>query len=125
MEARAYSIPILSAAAPATPAQPSAPPAAAPPSDDILRQKIVGSWGQTPACPDGHLTFNADGSFQSAGANQSDAVTGTYTIDGGHLAGTSGDSEMPTMLVNFDGEMLLLDDGSGSPQRLNRCTTPQ
>ena len=39
--------------------------------------------------------------------------------------GTSGDSDMPAMLVDFDGEMLLLDDGSGSPQRLNRCTTPQ
>ncbi len=98
---------------------------AAPPSDDVIRQKIVGSWGQTPTCTDGHLTFNADGTFSSGSDNPDNDVKGTYTIDKGHLSGQNGDTDMPVMLIDFDGETLLLDDGSGSPQRLDRCQTAQ
>ncbi len=99
--------------------------AAAAPTDDIIRQKIVGSWGKSVTCPDGHLTFNADGSFISAGANADEAVNGTYAIDKGRLTGQTGDTEMPVMLVDFDGETLLLDDGGGNPERLDRCQAAQ
>ncbi len=99
--------------------------AAAAPTDDVIRQKIVGSWGKSPACADGRLTFNADGSFVSQGAQQSDSVDGTYTIDQGRLNGHSGDNDMPAVLVDFDGEALLLDDGSGNPDRLARCQAAQ
>lgn len=116
------------AAPPATPAAPEAPDVTAPavpPADDVIRQKIVGSWGQSATCAEGRLTFNADGSFLSKGAGEPDGVTGTYVIDHGRLTGENGDNDMPTMLVNFDGDKLLLDDGSGSPQRLDRCQAPQ
>lgn len=98
---------------------------AAPPDDAVLRQKIVGSWGQTLTCTDGRLIFNADGTFVSAGRNPDGNVTGTYVIDQGRLTGHSGDTDMPAMLVGFDGDVLLLDDGSGDQQRLNRCQTAQ
>ena len=32
---------------------------------------------------------------------------------------------MPVMLVDFDGDTLLLDDGSGEPDRLDRCQAAQ
>jgi hypothetical protein len=98
---------------------------AAPPTDDVMRQKIVGSWGRSPTCDDGRLTFNADGSFTSGGGNPDSAVSGTYAIADGRLTGENGDNDMPDMLVDFDGEALLLDDGSGSPQRLDRCQPAQ
>ncbi len=98
---------------------------AAPPADDVIRQKIVGSWGDTPACAEGSLTFNQDGSFSSKAADGSDRVSGTYTIDGGRLSGKNGDNSMPVVLVDFDGEALLLDDGSGNPDRLARCQAAQ
>lgn len=129
---------VAAAAAPATPATPAqpavpgteaAPPApgtqAVPPSDDVIRQKIVGSWGQSATCAEGHLTFNADGTFLSKGADQAEGITGTYVVDRGRLTGQNGDNDMPAMLVAFDGDSLLLDDGSGKPQRLDRCQTPQ
>ncbi len=98
---------------------------AAPPSDDVIRQKIVGSWGQSATCQDGHLTFNADGSFESAGASADSKVNGTYAIDKGQLSGRVGENDMPVVLVDFDGDTLLIDDGSGSPERLDRCQTTQ
>ncbi len=98
---------------------------ATPPPDDVLRQKIVGSWGQSAACADGRLTFNADGSFVSAGATADESVKGTYSIDQGKLTGQSDDTDMPVMLVDFDGDTLLLDNGGGDPERLARCTTAQ
>jgi hypothetical protein len=99
--------------------------AAAAPSDDEIRQKIVGSWGQAATCGEGHLTFNADGSFESAGPTTGGKLSGTYSIDGGRLSGQNGDNDMPVMLVDFDGDTLLLDNGSGDPERLSRCTPPQ
>jgi hypothetical protein len=116
--------------APATPgapaaATPGAAPPAAKPSDDVLRQKIVGSWGRSVTCDDGRLTFNADGSFTSGGGNPDNAVSGTYAIADGRLTGENGDNTMPDMLVDFDGDALLLDDGSGNPERLSRCQAAQ
>ena len=108
-------------ATPAAPAAPAASTAAAQPPDTVLRQKIVGSWGQTPACEAGRLTFKADGTFESKGAKAENGVSGTYAIDQGRLSGHNGDNSMPVMLVNFDGDTLLLDNGSGNPQRLDRC----
>lgn len=99
--------------------------AAAAPSDDVIRQKIVGSWGQSPTCAEGNLTFNADGSFVSKSAAGENRLAGTYGIDGSHLNGKNGENDMPVMLVDFDGETLLLDNGSGSPQRLERCQAAQ
>ncbi len=98
---------------------------AAPPSDDVIRQKIVGSWGQSVTCEEGRLTFNADGTFLSGGSNPDNSVNGTYAIDKGRLTGQNGDSDMPQMLVDFDGDTLLLDNGSGTPERLNRCPPAQ
>jgi hypothetical protein len=115
-------------AATATPAVPAAPRTAAappaPPPDSVLRQKIVGSWGQSAACKEGRLTFNSDGTFASKGTHEKTAVTGTYTIDQDRLSGRNGDNTMPVMLVDFDGDTLLLDDGSGKPERLARCLAP-
>ena len=93
--------------------------------DDVIRQKIVGSWGQSAACEEGRLTFNADGTFTSAGRNSDNDVSGTYAIDQGRLSGHSGETDMPQILVDFDGDALLLDNGSGNPDRLDRCQTPQ
>ena len=123
----------LAAPAPPDAPAPAAPSAAAPavaapaakPSDDVLRQKIVGSWGRSATCDDGRLTFNADGSFTSGGGNPDNAVSGSYAIAAGRLTGENGDNDMPDMLVDFDGEALLLDDGSGNPQRLSRCQPAQ
>lgn len=112
-------------ATPAAPAVPAAPDAVAPPSDDVIRQRIVGSWGQTADCKDGSLTFKTDGTFISKGVNEPTGATGTYAIDKGRLSGENGDGEMPVMLINFDGEAMLLDDGSGNPQRLARCQAQQ
>jgi hypothetical protein len=98
---------------------------AAPPSDDVIRQKIVGSWGQSATCEDGRLTFNADGTFESKGPGNPDGTGGTYTIDQGHLAGRNGDNDMPVVLIDFDGDTLLLDNGSGQPDRLDRCQVAQ
>ncbi len=98
---------------------------AAPPSDDAIRQKIVGSWGESAACANGRLIFNADGTFISQGAQELERVAGTYAIDQGRLTGKNTDTDMPVMLVDFDGETLLLDDGSGNPQHLERCQQAQ
>jgi hypothetical protein len=99
--------------------------AAAAPSDNEIRQKIVGDWGQSVTCVEGRLTFKADGTFISRGAGDSDGVTGTYAIQDGRLTGSNGDSDMPTMMVDFDGDQMLLDDGGGTPQRLSRCPAAQ
>ena len=99
--------------------------AAAAPSDDVIRQKIVGSWGQSPTCQEGRLVFGADGSFSSQGTQDSQSVGGTYAIDQGRLTGHSGDTDMQVVLVDFDGDTLLLDDGSGNPERLDRCQAAQ
>jgi hypothetical protein len=93
--------------------------AAAAPSDDEIRQKIVGDWGQSVTCVEGRLTFKADGTFISRGAGDS------YAIQDGRLTGSNGDSDMPTMMVDFDGDQMLLDDGGGTPQRLSRCPAAQ
>ena len=98
---------------------------AAPPPDDVIRQKIVGSWGPSATCEEGRLTFNADGTFESKGPGNADGTAGTYTIDQGHLAGQNGDNDMPVVLVDFDGDTLLLDNGSGNPDRLDRCQVAQ
>jgi hypothetical protein len=97
---------------------------AAAPSDDVIRQKIVGSWGKSLTCADGSLTFNADGSFVSKGADGAEGTAGTYAIDQGQLTGKTGDSEMPMMLVDFDGDTLLLND-SGNSLRFDRCQAAQ
>ena len=91
--------------------------------DDELRQKIVGSWGDTAACAHGSLIFNADGSFQSKDAAQADNdFNGTYAIADGKLTGKTGDSEMPMMDTRFDGDTLVLTGGDGTPQLLVRCS---
>ena len=94
---------------------------AAPPTDDVMRQKIVGNWGQSPTCADGRLTFKTDGTFETKGLANADGVAGTYAIDQGRLTGKNGDNDMPVMLLDFDGDALLLDDGGGDAERLDRC----
>ncbi len=99
--------------------------AAAAQPDDVIRQKIVGSWGQSSTCEDGHLTFKADGTFESKGTGDPAGTAGTYSIDQGHLSGHIGESSMEVVSVDFDGDTLVIDDGSGNPERLDRCPTAQ
>ena len=100
-------------AAPALAAAATSAASAAPPSDDVIRQKIVGSWGQTPACAEGHLTFKSDGTFASKGADEVDGVTGSYAVDHGRLTGKNGDNTMPDELVDKAVQAIILNARSG------------
>lgn len=113
------------AAAPALAASADSAAPAKAPSDDVIRQKIVGSWGQSAACAEGRLTFKSDGTFESKGADEANGITGSYAVENGRLSGKNGDNTMPDELVDFDGETLLLDNGSGDPERLERCQSAQ
>ena len=103
---------------------PSRPPPRSRPTTSSARRSSE-SWGQSPACAEGHLSFKADGTFESKGAGDSAGATGTYTIDQGHLSGRVGDTDMEVVLIDFDGETLVIDDSSGNPQRLERCQAAQ
>lgn len=93
-------------------------------TDAELRTKIVGSWGETAACTEGALVFNADGSFVSKDKDPTNQVGGTYQIGGGKLNGKAEDHDMPEMTVGFDRETLVLSNIGGNADRLARCTTP-
>ena len=92
-------------------------------TDDEIRQKIVGVWGESPACAQGRLAFNADSSFSSRNTDAASNVEGTYDITSGKLNGKVGAEAMPEMIVAFDNETLLLASGGGDPDRLVRCAT--
>jgi hypothetical protein len=95
--------------------------AAAP--DDELKMKIVGNWGDTDACSDGYLIFNADGTFVSKapeGSPPDDDLKGNYTIVDGKLSGKTADFEMPTIAISFDGDKLVMGTGPDA-QALVHC----
>ncbi len=84
-------------------------------TDDELRTMMIGTWGDTADCANGTLTFNADGTFVSAGADPaSGTLDGTFEIVEGKLNGKAGDLVMPQVEVRFDGETLML-VGDGAP----------
>jgi hypothetical protein len=92
-------------------------------TDTELRTKIVGSWGESAACVEGSLMFNADGTFISLNKDGTDELKGKYEIADGKLNGSAEDHEMPEMTVSFDGETLIM-GSAGNTDKLARCTKP-
>ena len=94
-------------------------------TDIELRQMIVGSWGESAACADGAIVFNADGTFLSRDkdSNPDNQLNGTYEISDGKLNGKAEDHDMPEVTVGFDGEVLVM-ASEGNIDRLTRCTKP-
>jgi len=86
-------------------------------TDDELKAAIVGAWGQDSTCTSGTLTFNADGTFALAREDRSD--TGTWTIAGGVLSGTTSDgSSRPDVKLTIEGDTLIFGD---MDETLTRC----
>jgi hypothetical protein len=90
-------------------------------TDDEIRQKIVGVWGESPACAEGRLAFNADKTFSSENAEAASKIEGGWEIVEGKLKGTVGADPMPEMAVIFEEETLVLAGDGGEPDRLVRC----
>jgi hypothetical protein len=87
-------------------------------TDDELKARIVGAWGQDPVCAEGSLTFAADGTF-TIEMTGDDPEKGTWSIADGVLTGT----DQPTSSVAIDGDTLSLGDpeGGGRVETFNRC----
>lgn len=87
-------------------------------TDDELKERIVGAWGQDPVCADGSLTFAADGTFTIV-MGDDEPENGTWSIADGVLTGTG----QPASSVTIDGDTLSLGDpeGGGRVETFNRC----
>ena len=87
-------------------------------TDEELRERIVGPWGQDAACARGALTFDADGTFAIVRPDD-DPETGTWEIAGGVLTGTG----QPASTVTIEGTTLSLGDpeGGGRLETFTRC----
>jgi hypothetical protein len=91
-------------------------------TDDEFRQMIVGVWGDEETCSGGQLVFTADGHFVSSSfANPADKQEGTYTINGGVLAGTAGANQMPPASLALENGALYMMTPDGNRDRLYPC----
>ena len=90
-------------------------------SDDVIRQKIVGSWGYLADCRDGKLIFNADGTFVLNMPGTSDTKRGTYAIADGKLTGKVDGDDMPEADVGFDKDDLYIESAKDDPNIFIRC----
>ncbi len=89
-------------------------------TDDEIRQKLIGSWGDTSACAKGALVFNADGTFAAKEADGSSRFEGTFEIKDGKLNGLVDKDAMPEMGIAFEEDTLVM-SGPDAPDKLVRC----
>ena len=76
-------------------------------TDAELSARIVGTWGSEASCHNGRLAFAADGTFTLTQAARTEA--GHWAIEDKGLFGSTDDgSSRPRMLVEFEGDALVL-----------------
>ena len=86
-------------------------------TDDELRQKIVGYWGDSEECQGSVLVFRSDGTVDELDVDRTRAPavstvrSGTYQIAAGKLSGNMGGAVMPIVDVRFDGNMMVFGSG--------------
>ena len=101
-------------------------PALAADTDDQLRQKIVGYWGDSDQCQGSVLVFRSDGTVDEIEVDRtrtpsvSTIRTGTYQIAAGKLSGKMGGTVMPLVDLRFDGDTMVLVDGTDESP-VTRC----
>jgi len=90
-------------------------------TDEELVGKMIGKWGDTAACADGALQFNADKTFAVLEQDGTASFSGTFEVVEGKLNGLVEGEAMPVMDVSFEAETLVLAGGGSPTQRLARC----
>ena len=96
-------------------------------TDGELSQRILGTWGETPACDGGMLAFAGDGTFSFSYPNGV-KMSGTWSISGGVLSGTwNNGNPQPDASIAFgggDATLTMTDPGSGAGGTYHRCDDP-